>query len=61
MEKENFKLKIDEFLEDLTNTLKEEISYCLDSIVLVGSYTIGKISLERPNVNILIFLNDKIK
>jgi len=61
MEKENFKLKIDEFLEDLTNTLKKEISYCLDSIILVGSYTIGKISLERPNVNILIFLNDKIK
>lgn len=61
MEKETLKLKIDELLEDLVNTLKEEVSYCLDSIILVGSYTIGKISLERPNVNVLIFLNDKIK
>lgn len=61
MEKETFKLKIDELLEDLTNTLKEEVCHCLDSIILVGSYTIGKISLERPNVNILIFVNDKIK
>jgi len=61
MKKENFKLKIDDFLEDLTNILKKEINYCLESIILTGSYTIGKMSLERPNVNILIFLNDKVK
>ena len=60
MQKEEIRLKIDELIKDLISSLEEQLSRSLESIILVGSYTIGKISLERPNVNILIFVNEKM-
>lgn len=45
-----------EIVEEIVEGLKTEISDCIENITLVGSYAIGKISYQRPNVNILIFL-----
>ncbi len=55
MQKEQIKEKIDELVNELIEVLKRELHYCIESITLFGSYTIGKISLDRPNVNMLIF------
>lgn len=52
--------KIDQLIKELIEHLKEELLHCLESITLIGSYTIGKISLDRPNVNILIFVKENI-
>jgi len=49
------KEKIDELINELVETLKKELYHCIESITLTGSYTIGGMSLDRPNVNMLIF------
>ena len=59
MEKD-FQKRIDDLVNELIATLTSEVSYCLESIILFGSYTIGKISLDRPNVNFLIFTKTNI-
>jgi hypothetical protein len=59
-QKEQIKEKIDELVNDVVEGLKKELNHCLESITLTGSYTIGKISLERPNVNILIFVKPNV-
>lgn len=55
MQKEEIKEKIEELVSELVGTLKRELHYCIEGITLFGSYTIGKISLDRPNVDMLIF------
>jgi len=60
MQKEQIKNKIDRLINELVNNLKQELSYCIESIILRGSYTIGKMSLDRPNVNILIFVKPSV-
>ncbi len=60
MEKEQIKERIDELISELIENLKKELHHCIESITLVGSYTVGKISLERPNVNILIFVKPNV-
>ena len=60
MQKEEFKSKIDELVNETIESLKKELSYCIESIVLTGSYTIGKMALERPNVNFLIFVKSNV-
>jgi hypothetical protein len=60
MPKEQIKGKIDELVSELIENLKKELHHCIESITLTGSYTVGKISLERPNVNILIFVKPNV-
>lgn len=60
MEQEVIKEKIDELVSELTEALKKELQHSIESITLTGSYTIGKISLERPNVNMLIFVKPNV-
>jgi hypothetical protein len=54
------KPQLDKFLKgivgEIVEDLKTEISDYIESITLVGSYAIGKISYQRPNINILVFL-----
>lgn len=57
---EDIKEKINQLVGDITDTLKKELSDYLESITLIGSYAIGKISLERPNINILLFTKPNI-
>lgn len=60
MRKEQIKEKIDQLINELIEILKKELSHCLESVTLTGSYPIGKISLDRPNVNILIFVKPSV-
>lgn len=54
------KSQLDKFLKEIVKKivegLKVEIGNYVESITLVGSYAIGKISYQRPNINILVFL-----
>jgi len=54
------KARLDGLLSDIVGEivegLKAEIGDYTESITLVGSYAIGKISYQRPNINILVFL-----
>lgn len=45
-----------EIVEEIADGLKTKIGDHIESITLVGSYAIGKISYQRPNINILVFL-----
>lgn len=45
-----------EIVKEIVEDLKVEIGSYIESITLVGSYAIGKISYQRPNINILVFL-----
>lgn len=45
-----------DILKEIAEGLKTEIGDNIESITLVGSYAIGKISYQRPNINILVFL-----
>lgn len=45
-----------EIVKEIVEDLKVEIGNYTESITLVGSYAIGKISHQRPNINILVFL-----
>lgn len=51
---------IDNLIKDIIKNLSGELGHCLESVTLIGSYTIGKISLERPNVNFLIFTKPNV-
>lgn len=51
---------IDNLVREIVKNLSEELSHCLESVTLIGSYTLGKISLERPNVNFLIFTKPNV-
>ena len=51
---------IDSLIKNIVKNLSEELGYYLESVTLIGSYTIGKISLERPNVNFLIFTKPNV-
>ena len=51
---------IDSLVRKIVKNLSEELGYCLESVTLIGSYTIGKISSERPNVNFLIFTKPNV-
>jgi len=55
MQEEQVKNKIDELVNELVDGLKRGLPFSVESITLFGSYTIGKMSLDRPNVNMLIF------
>lgn len=58
MRSTNLKLKkvIDNFIGELIQKLITNLKDYLESITIAGSYGIKRISLQRPNVNILIFL-----
>jgi hypothetical protein len=58
VEREAIGKKIDELVNEVIEALKKELGHCIESIMLFGSYTFGRISLERPNVNMLIFLKE---
>lgn len=56
MDKTQVKKKIDEMVKDIVEGLKRKLGIHIESITLCGSYATGKISFERPNVNILVFV-----
>jgi hypothetical protein len=56
MTEAKLKQKIDDFVDKLCAKLTKELGELIESITLTGSYVIGKISYERPNVNMLIFV-----
>lgn len=56
MDTTKIKQKIDEMVNEILESLKEKLGTYIESITLGGSYATGKISLERPNVNILVFV-----
>lgn len=45
-----------EIVKEIVDGLKKEIGTYAESITLIDSYAIGKISYQRPNINILVFL-----
>ena len=47
---------LDSIVDEVISGLKKAIADDLESIVLTGSYAIGKISKQRPDVNIVVFL-----
>lgn len=49
------KQKIDEMVNEVIENLKAKLGTYLENITLSGSYATGKMSLERPNINILLF------
>lgn len=49
------KQKIDQFIQELLEQIQKELGDWLVGITLTGSYAVGAISLESPNVNILLF------
>jgi hypothetical protein len=55
------KAEIDDFISSLITTLISRLKSSLESITIVGSFGVKRISLERPNVNIFIFLKKGIK
>lgn len=56
MEDTQLKQKIGELVSEIINRLKSRLGKYIESITLSGSYAIGKMSLQRPNVNILVFV-----
>lgn len=59
MNQNELKIKIDEAVNDLISQLKEQISDKIECLALTGSYAINKISLDKPDVNIFLCLNEK--
>ncbi|MCK4354865.1 hypothetical protein KAW43_00740 [Candidatus Parcubacteria bacterium] len=59
MEQIELKIKIDEAVNDLIFQLKEQIGNKIECLALTGSYAINKISLDKPDVNIFLCLNEK--
>lgn len=55
MDKDVLKQKIDELVENMTSSIASKLGDQIDSITLTGSYAINKLSLEKPNINILVF------
>jgi predicted nucleotidyltransferase len=52
------KQKVDELVEFLVDNLKRKLGGRLETITLVGSYVVGKLSIDRPDINmVLIFKN----
>lgn len=56
MEEALLKKRIDRMVDELVEALRLELGSYLESITLAGSYATGKMSLDRPNINILGFL-----
>ena len=59
MEKSQLKEKIDQMVNEIVESLKTKLGDNLEGITLAGSYAVGKMPLERPNVNILGFLKPR--
>jgi hypothetical protein len=55
------KSEIDDFINNLIATLISKLKASLESITIVGSFGVKRISLERPNVNIFIFLKKGVE
>lgn len=56
MNEAKLKRNIDKFIEELLARTQEELKDWLAGITLTGSYAVDAISLENPNVNILLFV-----
>lgn len=56
MKKSQLDKLLKNIVKEIVEGLKSEAGDYIESITLVGSYTIGKISYQRPNINILVFL-----
>lgn len=56
MNEAQLKQKIDEMVNEIVDNVKSKLGIYIESITLSGSYAIGRMSLERPNVNILVFV-----
>jgi len=56
MKKTQLKQKIDEIVNEIVDNVKSKLGTYIESITLSGSYAIGRMSLERPNINILAFV-----
>lgn len=59
MGKEQAKQKIDQFVRELLEEIQKELGDWLVGITLTGSYAVGTMSSENPNVNILLFVKPK--
>ena len=59
MNQVELKSKIDRAVNDLISQLKERIGDKIECLALVGSYAIDKMSLDKPDVNIFLCLNEK--
>lgn len=57
---EGIKKAIDALVAEVIEELREQLGSCLESITVVGSYGVGRISLERPNVNLFVFVNRSV-
>ena len=57
-EKEELKGEIDEMVEDMIGDLKRRLGDRLESVTLVGSYVTGRISMDRPDVNMVVFFKE---
>lgn len=55
MTKNEIRQKIDEMVDYLVGELKRKLGYRLESVTLTGSYAIGKVSEERPDINMILF------
>jgi len=56
VEEIQLKEKINDMVNEIIENVKSKSESHIESITLTGSYAIGKMALERPNVNILVFL-----
>jgi len=56
MKKSQLDKLLKEIVKEIVEGLRIKIGDHVESITLVGSYAIGKISYQRPNINILVFL-----
>lgn len=56
MNEAQLRQKIDEMLKEIVDNVKSKLGMYIESITLSGSYAIGRMSLERPNINILVFV-----
>ncbi len=59
MNQNELKTKIDKAVNDLISQLKEQVSDKIECLALTGSYAINKMSLDKPDVNIFLCLNEK--
>jgi hypothetical protein len=56
MNEAQLKQKIDEMVNEIVDNVASKLGTYIESITLSGSYATGKMSLERPNINILVFV-----
>lgn len=60
MNEEKIKRKVEKFGSELTSSIQEEIGSYLESLTLTGSFVVGDISTERPDINMILFFKEQV-